>query len=73
MKNRRKPYVGQPAVVMESLKTPREDTSPSDSSAATPYFHEPLDLILGLLDSDGDFLVFHFDSRRFEPFVIEED
>ena len=36
--------------------------------ASTPYYREPLDVVLGLTDEDGDFLCFHFDSRRFEPF-----
>ena len=68
MKNRRRPLTGQPAIVLEVLPTPVLDTNPADSSAATPYFREPLDLVLGLLDSDGDFLIFYYDSRRFEQF-----
>jgi hypothetical protein len=35
--------------------------------ASSPYFREPLDVICGRIDpSDGDFMVFHYDSRRFQ-------
>jgi hypothetical protein len=68
MKNRKRPRYGQPIIVVAVLKEPALDTNPEESSASTPYFREPLDVALGLVDSDGDFLVFHFDSRRFEPF-----
>jgi len=68
MKNRRRPSMGEPAIVVEVLEEPVFDTSPENSGAATPYFREPLDIQLGILDEDGDFSTFHFDSRRFEPF-----
>lgn len=64
LKNRRLPDDGQPAIVVEVLDTPilaREEESGS------AYFREPLDIVLGILDSDGDFVMFHYDSRRFEP------
>jgi hypothetical protein len=32
-----------------------------------PYFGKPLNLVLAILDSDGDFLEFRYDGRRFEP------
>ena len=35
--------------------------------SGTPYFNEPLDLILGLIDEEGDFAIFYYDKRRFEP------
>lgn len=31
-------------------------------------FRRPLDMVAGVIDSDGDFLEFHFDSRRLEPY-----
>ena len=68
MKNRRRPQEGWPAIVMQVFPEPLFDTNPEESCAGTPYFREPLDIALGILDSDGDFLIFHYDSRRFEPF-----
>jgi len=29
---------------------------------------EPLDVLSGILHRDGNFLVYHFDSRRFQPY-----
>ena len=65
LKNRRRPHDGEPAIVVAHLETPiLRDEHDSGSS----YFREPLDLVLGILDSDGDFLCYHYDSRRFEAF-----
>lgn len=63
-KNKKKPETGQPAIVLEVLPTPITD--PTDETAGNPYFREPLDVKLALLDSDGEMMVYHFDSRRFE-------
>ena len=66
LKNRKRPRYGEPAIVLRFDSQPKlyiEDKGPE-----TPYFKEPLDLVLGLLDEDGDFDIYHFDSRRFEPF-----
>lgn len=65
-----KPYLknrktGGPFVVVEVLDKPRVSTVDESGSS---YFKEPLDIILGYVDTDGDFLTFHYDSRRFEPF-----
>jgi hypothetical protein len=65
LKNRRLPKEGEPAVVVAVLADPVLNQLAEPGSA---YFREPLDIILGLLDSDGDFLTFYFDKRRFEPF-----
>ncbi len=68
LKNRRVPHSGQPAVVLEVLKEPVFD---SEKDSGSPYFREPLDVVLGLFVEDGphrgDFLNWHFDSRRFKP------
>lgn len=66
LKNRKRPAEGEPAIVFEVLDTPLFD--PDSDGAGTPYFREPLSIMLGVLDDDGDFLTFHFDARRFEPF-----
>jgi len=68
LKNRKLPKENQPAVVIDVLSPPLI----SEAESGTPYFREPLDILLGFIDErDGDFLVFHYDSRRFEPYTIE--
>jgi hypothetical protein len=39
-----------------------------EKGTGSPYFHEPLDIVLGVLGENGEFILFHHDSRRFEPF-----
>lgn len=72
LKNKRLPRSGVPAVVVERLETPLYD---GDEPGST-YYHEPLDVVLGVfLDTGpqrGDLLLFHYDSRRFEPWVKQE-
>lgn len=68
LRNKRAPRYGQPAVVVEILTKPERDKTKDSGSA---YFNEPLDIVLGFLDEDGDFVTYHFDSRRFE--VIESN
>ncbi|MFP4077132.1 MAG: hypothetical protein ACLFTD_11735 [Halochromatium sp.] len=67
LRNRRVPAYGTPAVVLEVLDPPIADSERESGSA---YFREPLSLVLGLFwDQDpgrGDFVIFHFDGRRFE-------
>lgn len=62
LKNKRRPSDSEFAVVVEVLPGPVFD---SNKGASLAYFREPLDIRLGLLDEDGDFTVYHFDSRRF--------
>ena len=72
LKNKRIPHYGQPAVVIEVLETPVLDC---EGEAGSTYFREPLDLVLGLLWDEGpargEFVTFHYDSRRFQA-VTEE-
>lgn len=63
LKNRVRPAYGEPAIVIEFLDKPVRN---SEANPSSTYFREPLDLVLGLLDDDGEILVYHFDSRRFE-------
>lgn len=65
LRNKRRPRYGEPAVLVEFLKSPVFDEENGSGSA---YFHEPLDVVLGFLDDDGDFVLFHYDKRRFKPF-----
>lgn len=63
LRNRELPEYGRPAIVIEVLDQAILDTSePTDS----PYHREPLDLVLGVIDGEGDLIALHFDSRRFE-------
>jgi hypothetical protein len=69
LKNKARPALNEPVIVMEVLDTPLKDGDKQDSG--TPYFNEPLDLALGLVDDDGDFIMFYYDKRRFEPYQEE--
>ena len=64
MQNRRLPKYGEPMVVMEVLNPAvfDEDVNSNGSN----LYREPLTLVLGAVDSDGDFLCWHYDGRRFE-------
>ena len=72
LKNRRWPSYGRPAVVLEVLAAPTMD---SDLDSGSPYFNEPLDLILGLFleggSARGELAAWHFDSRRLQPWTQE--
>jgi len=63
LKNKRLPEADQLAVVVEVLSVPVTD---EDKGSSGSYFLEPLDLKLGMIDDDGDFVVYHYDSRRFQ-------
>ena len=69
LRNRLRPFPGQPAIVVEQLAEPWFDTMDSTSEHA----REPLDIRLGVVGEDGSLLVFLFDSRRFEPFPLTNE
>jgi len=64
MRNKRIPDYGQAAIVMDVLNPPVYDSR--KELEGSNLFREPLNLALGVKDDDGDFLIFHFDGRRFE-------
>ena len=68
LRNRRYPRNDKPAIVLEVLERPVTD---DETETASTYFREPLDLVLGVFldegEHRGDFLSWHFDSRRFQP------
>jgi hypothetical protein len=64
LKNRRFPKEDDPAIVIELVED--DDVRNPQEDSGSPYFREPLDIILGFIDPDGDFVMYHFDSRRFE-------
>lgn len=71
--NRRVPRPGRPAVVVEVLHEPVLD---DEKDSGGPYFREPLDIVLGMFVEQGrhrgDFITWHFDSRRFQPWSPTE-
>jgi len=60
--NRKRPKSDEPVVVLEVLPQPLYG---DEKSSGSPYFHEPLDVVLGMLDSDGDLVRYMYDKRRF--------
>jgi hypothetical protein len=64
LKNKKRPREDEAAVVVEAMEEPVHDAK---KGSGAQYFMEPLDLKLGVIDEDGDFIVYHFDSRRFLP------
>lgn len=72
LSNKRLPPEGVAAVVIERLTQPLHDCDEGGST----YFHEPLDLVVGVFLNTGphrgDFLIFHYDSRRFQPWTKQE-
>ncbi len=65
LKNRNYPAYGEPVIIVSVLDSPVFD--PSELTAASPYFREPLSLIVGEV-VDKDFVEYHVDARRFELF-----
>jgi hypothetical protein len=68
LKNRTFPAYGECGVVVRVLPEPVTD---GGNDSGTRYFREPLDIVLGFVDEDGDFITYYYDSRRFAP-IIEQ-
>jgi hypothetical protein len=66
LKNRPVPAYNEAALVREVLAVPIFDTCEAASCAGSPYFGEPLTLVLAILGPDG-IAELRYDSRRFEP------
>jgi hypothetical protein len=65
LRNKAFPDYGEPAIVMAVLSDAIFD--PSENSAASPYFREPLTIIIGTY-ADDDLVEFYVDGRRqFSP------
>jgi hypothetical protein len=64
LKNKYKPDYGEPAIVTGVYPTPIYDQT--EASAASPYFQEPLSLVIGVHMED-DLVEFRVDARRFKP------
>ena len=63
MRNRVVPQYDEKCVVFEALDAPVYD---GETDSGSYSFREPLDISICRLDSDGNFVIYHFDSRRFE-------
>jgi hypothetical protein len=70
LKNRAAPAYNEAVLVREILAVPVFDTCEAASCAGSPYFGEPLTLVLALLDHDGNFAELRYDGRRFEPVEV---
>lgn len=68
LKNRRIPEYNQSAVVIGI----KEGLIEQDKNSGSPYFLEPLELVLGCAMPDGEFHCFHYDPRRFRVIDKEE-
>jgi hypothetical protein len=66
LSNRKWPAYGVPVIVVGILEQPIYDDNFKSGSC---YFRESLDLLVGQLDSEGEFMVFHGDRRRYEPYL----
>lgn len=64
LRNKLMPAKGQPGIVIEKLAEPVMDDA---ADADSPYYREPLDIAVGVVDADDDVLVYWFDSRRMQP------
>jgi len=67
LKNKKMPTDDQPAVVIKQLSKPII----VDQDSGTPYFNEPLDLVLAFTGREGELVVFYYDRRRFKR--VEEN
>ena len=65
LKNKAVPEYNEPAIVWEILPKPICDHA-KGPGAGSRYLNEPLDMVLGVMD-EGEFVLLHYDSRRFEP------
>ena len=61
---RNKATKSPPFVVVEVLLASIYD---GEANAGSPYFREPLDMVIGFLDREGELNCLHVDSRRFRP------
>ena len=69
LKNKIYPEYGEVVIITRSLAQPIAN---NERNAGSCYFNEPLDIAIAKLDSDGDLVEHHFDSRRFRLATEEE-
>jgi len=64
MRNRRFPTNDGVAIVTKVYPAPIYDEKAKDTGS--PQFRDPMSVVLGVIDEDGDFVEFHYDGSRFE-------
>ena len=69
MKNRR---TSGPFIVAKVLDEPVFGNDEHESSGY-PLFREPLDIVCGTIAIDGEFLYYHYDSRRLRHYISDID
>lgn len=65
LKDRKLPLDGEPAIVLNVSENPVFD---SQNDAGSHYFREPYDIRLGVVGANGAFVIYHCNSKRFEPY-----
>jgi len=68
MKHKKRPN-REPAIIVEVLDQPILD----EDKAGSQYWHEPLDIKIGMCDADGEFVSYYFDRRRFQKIADDDD
>ena len=62
LRNKKHPLPGTAGIVVKVYDKPLYDM---EVGCGSPYFREPLDIVIGVIDDDGDMICFHNDGRRF--------
>jgi hypothetical protein len=70
LRNRALPAYNEAAIVREVLSVPVYDGCEAARCANSPFFGEPLTLVLAVVDSDGDLCELRYDARRFETYDV---
>jgi hypothetical protein len=70
LKNRALPAYDEPAVIREVMAIPQYDTCEAARCTNSPFFGEPLTLVLAVVDSEGELFELRYDARRFEPYSV---
>lgn len=65
LRNKTLPAVSGVGIVVDLLPKPLRD---EDEDADSSYFNENLDIRIGVFSPSGEFTVYHYDKRRFEPY-----
>ena len=70
LKDRKLPAMDEPAIVVSILAEPIRDTT---NDAGTSYFRNCYDIVLGVIHPEsGNFVSFHYESMRFEPYDADD-
>lgn len=67
LKNRRRPKYNEPAIVIKVLDEP---IFSDETKSGSPYFREPLDIVLGVMINEK-FEIFYYDKRRLTHFEAD--